>query len=538
MHWQNVTIICRVRNMANSRLNKSIKNTIIGIIFTMLNLIFQFSVKSVFIKLLGETYNGVNGLFSSILQVLNLAELGFASAVAYSLYKPLNEGNEREVAAYMNYFARVYRVIALVVALAGALCIPILQFLINEDIAELPFTLNQLRLYFVFYLANTVFSYLLAYKRTIISADQKMYIISISDNIANILLNALQIILLLITHNYFAFLAVMVAKTIINNLVVHLIANKKYPYLFTYKKESLLPEQKKALYGNINALMLHKVGSVIIFGTISIVISAFVGAEENGIYSNYVQIINGVNLFINIVFNSIVASVGDLCVRASDEDKTRVFKRIDFLGKWLSVFCMTCYINMFNSFINSVWIRSDGVHSFEFAIVVAIAVSACTTYMRKTVLIFRDAMGLFKKDWYKPLIESAVGIALAIGLNFVAGVFGIVVGYTIAAVFIAVPIETYVLFKFGLHRKCLRYLIWQYVALAFAIALGIGVYYVCELFKLNGIIDFVVRTLISLIVPNIILLLVNIKNENLRYYINLLKNLTSKISNKFRGSKK
>ncbi len=147
-------------------------------------------------------------------------------------------------------------------------------------------------------------------------------------------------------------------------------------------------------------------------------------------------------------------------------------------------------------------------------------------------------MGLFKKDWYKPLIESAVGIALAIGLNFVAGVFGIVVGYTIAAVFIAVPIETYVLFKFGLHRKCLRYLIWQYVALAFAIALGIGVYYVCELFKLNGIIDFVVRTLISLIVPNIILLLVNIKNENLRYYINLLKNLTSKISNRFRGSKK
>ncbi len=124
---------------------------------------------------------------------------------------------------------------------------------------------------------------------------KKMYIISISDNIANILLNALQIILLLITHNYFAFLAVMVAKTIINNLVVHLIANKKYPYLLLIKGKSFA-RTKKALYGNINALMLHKVGSVIIFGTISIVISAFVGAEENGIYSNYVQIINGVNL--------------------------------------------------------------------------------------------------------------------------------------------------------------------------------------------------------------------------------------------------
>ncbi len=515
--------------MDKSRLGNSMKNTVIGIVFTMLNLIFQFSVKSVFIKLLGETYNGVNGLFSSILQVLNLAELGFASAVAYSLYRPLNEGNEREVAAYMNYFAKVYRVIAIIVAAAGALCIPILQYLINEDISELPFTLTQLRWYFVFYLANTVFSYLLAYKRTIISADQKMYIISISDNIANILLNVLQIILLLITHNYYAFLAVMLAKTVLNNLVVHLIANKNYPYLFTYRKEKLLSEQKKALYGNINALMLHKVGSVIIFGTISIVITAFVGARENGIYSNYVQIINGVNMFINIVFNSIVASVGDLCVKADDEDKYRVFKRIDFLGKWLTLFCTVCYINMFNTFINNIWIRSEGVHVFEFAVVVAIAISACVTYSRKAVLIFKDAMGLFKKDWYKPLIESAIGIALAIGLNYVWGVFGIVIGYTLAALFIAVPIEIFVLFKYGLHRKSFKYLLGQYAMLVFSVIFGIGLYYLCDLFKLSGAADFAVRTLMSLILPNLVLLLINIKNDNLKYYLGIVKNLNYKL---------
>ena len=512
-----------------SRLNKSIKNTVIGIVFTMLNLIFQFSVKSIFIKLLGETYNGLNGLFTSILQVLNIAELGFASAIAYSLYKPLNEGNEQEVAAYMNYFVKVYRTIALIVACVGALCIPILQYLIKEDISTLPFSLNQLRIYFVFYLANTSLSYLLAYKRTLISADQKVYIISITDNVANILLNILQIILLIITRNYYAFLAIMLAKTVLNNLVLHIIANKKYPYLAAYKKAKLLPEQKKALYGNISALMLHKIGTVSIFGTISIVITAFVGVNANGIYSNYVQIINGVNLFINIIFNSIVASIGDLCVNADDEYKYKVFKRLDFIGNWLAVFCSVCYMNMFNTFINNVWLRSEGVHSFGFLIVVAVSASAVISYMRKPVLIFRDAMGLFKKDWYKPLIEAPLGIACAIGLSYVWGVFGIVIGYVIPTVLIAMPIETWVLFKHGMRKKFGKYMILQYLRLAFSVALGMGIYYLCGLFKLGGIWDFAVRTLISLILPNLILLLVFIKSDDLKYFFGIAQSILNKI---------
>lgn len=64
--------------MQESRLNKSMKNTVIGVMGTLLNLLFQFIARSIFIKILGEAYNGVNGLFSSILTILNLAELGLS----------------------------------------------------------------------------------------------------------------------------------------------------------------------------------------------------------------------------------------------------------------------------------------------------------------------------------------------------------------------------------------------------------------------------------------------------------------------------
>ena len=275
--------------------------------------------------------------------------------------------------------------------------------------------------------------------------------------------------------------------------------------------------------------MLHKIGIVIIFGTVSIIITAFIGVNENGIYSNYVQIITGVNLFVNIIFNSIVASIGDLCVKASDEDKYRVFKRIDFIGNWLSVFTTVCYMNMFNTFINNVWLRSSGVHTFEFGIVVAITISATVSYMRKPVMIFRDAMGLFKKDWYKPLIESVVGIACAIGLSFVWGVFGVVIGYVIPRVVVAMPIETWVLYKYGLHKNFGKYMLLQYLRLIFNTALGIGIYYLCGLFNLKGIWDFAARTAVSLVLPNIILLLIFIKSDDLKYFLRILKSLVNKV---------
>ena len=206
----------------SSRINKSIRNTILGVGGLICNLIATFISKSFFIRLLGVEYNGINGLFSNILQVLNLAELGFAATIALSLYKPLKEEDNVATAQLMNYFAKVYRVLAIIVAVAGCCCIPFLQYLIAEDISELSFSLNELRGYFAMYLASTVCSYLLAYKRTIIIADQNSYIVTNIDNISNILLNILQIILLLIYKNYYIFLAIMIAKTLIKNIVIQL----------------------------------------------------------------------------------------------------------------------------------------------------------------------------------------------------------------------------------------------------------------------------------------------------------------------------
>lgn len=521
-----------------SRTRKSLRNTVFGMVGLFCSLVVSFATKSVFVRLLGAEYNGINGLFTNILHILNLAELGFATSIAYALYKPLKNGDECATAALMNYFARIYRIIAIVVAAAGCCCIPFLQYLIAEDISELSFSINELRGYFAMYLASTVCSYLLAYKRTIITADQNNYLVTNVDNICNIMLNVTQIVLLLIYKNYYAYLTILIAKTILNNLILHLIASKKYPYLRTYRKERLTKSGKSAIFKNVQAAFIHRLGGVIAYNTTSIVISAFVSLIDAGKYSNYIMVITGVNSFVNILFNSVTASIGNLCVDESEDRQYSVFKKIQYVALFAAVFSYICYICLFNPFVE-IWVGSDMVMSMW--VVFAISLNAMVGYFRKAVTAFKDAKGMFRNDWYKPLLEAGVGIGLAIGLSYVWGTFGVVLGYTLSTIFIAIPIENVVLFKQGIHKSVVRQILTLVVAALFAFAVGALGYYI-NTFIPSGIGWFILRFIFVVVFAAGAFILATCWTPEFKYYKSLagriFKAMLAKIKNLLHRGKK
>ena len=512
-----------------SRTKKSLRNTVIGIIGLVLSLVISFVSRSVFIDMLGESYNGVNGLFSNILQMLNMAELGFASAIAFSLYKPIQEGDERATSSIMNFFAKVYRCIALIVAVFGALCVPFLQYLIAEDLSELPFTLLQLRLYFAMYLANTVCSYLIAYKRTLIRADQNAYIISTVDYASNIIMNILQIVMLYLTGNFYIYLAIMIARTILSNLILDLIARKKYPYLKTYSKEKILPEESKKIVDNVKALFLNRIGHVIMFSTQSVFISSLVGVNINGVYSNYAMIVNNVYLFINLIFNSIMSSVGNLGVSESDENKYIVFKKVEYVSNFIIIFSSVCYVCLFNDFI-SVWLK-DGYYLFILPVVILISAHSVLSFLRTPILTFKEAFGLFRQDWYRPIICSVLCIGGAIGLGYVFkplgdgwGVFGILLAYIVTVSLVSIPIETAVLFKHGFRKSGIMQILKHFLLLIVAGAVTTGFYLLCSLLP-DGILGLIAEIAICFIGVPLLYILCTFKTDNFKFYKELLKKL-------------
>ena len=510
--------------MENSRVTKSIKNTSFGMLGMTVNLLVQFISRAIFIKLLGDAYNGINGLFTNILYVLNLAELGFAHSIAFALYGPLQEANEEKICAIMNHLRKIYYVVAITVAIAGLACVPFLQYLIKEDLAELPFALNQIRIYFLIYLGNTVFSYVWSYKRTLISADQRAYIISNADNLSNIVLYGLQIVFLLVWQNYYLYLILMVSKTILTNVVLSLMADKRYPYLRKNRRLKIDAEERKGIFKNVSALVFHKFGAVIIYGTTTIIISAFIGVTEAGWYANYLLIVHGVNAVINIIYNSITASVGNLCVTEDAVQQRRVFDRTTYATNAMVVIAFTCYVVLFNDFIR-LWV---GEKTFSLSVVVIIAANATLYILRNATNTFKTAKGLFVQDWYKSIIEAATGVLSAIAFSYVWGVFGVIFGYTLASFVIAMPIENIVLFKHGfkaagkpLAMQFLR-LLW---AIAQAAAFAAAAYFVCSFLPQNGVLWLAVKAAIAVLISAGGYVLCSFRSDGFKYYTGLVKRI-------------
>lgn len=147
----------------------SFKNIITGIGGNIITTLLQFVSRTVFISMLGKEYLGIQGLFTNILSVLSIAELGIGVAIVFSLYKPLADKDIKKAAATTNFLRKAYFLIGLIIAGLGMLLIPFLPYIIKGTT-----NLVNINIIYILYLLQTVSSYwFFAYKGLLLQADQK-----------------------------------------------------------------------------------------------------------------------------------------------------------------------------------------------------------------------------------------------------------------------------------------------------------------------------------------------------------------------------
>ena len=181
--------------MADSKTKNSSRNLVFGICLKVYQLLVPFLIRTIIIKILGIEYAGLNSLFTSILQVLNIAELGVGTALVFSMYKPIVEHDDKKICALMQLYKIYYRVIGLVILAIGLCITPFLSKLIKGDV---PPDINIYVLYFL-NLGATVLSYwLFAYKNSLFQAHQRNDVVSKVTILTNTVMYVLQISLLCI----------------------------------------------------------------------------------------------------------------------------------------------------------------------------------------------------------------------------------------------------------------------------------------------------------------------------------------------------
>lgn len=504
--------------MKSERKKSSFKNMITAVSSNVLTIIVGLVAQAVFIKILGSEYLGLNGLFSNVISMLGIVELGMGSAIIYNMYKPIAEEDHEKIKSLMQFYKKSYRIITLIISIIGIMIIPFIKYIV--DIESVTVDINVYLVYILF-LLETICSYILSYKRSMLYADQKEYITNIIHMGYTILVNTMQLTFLYFTHDYYLYLIIKVMMRLVENIVISSYVNRRYSYLLDNNVTKLDSKTEKDIFQKIRALFFHKIGTFIVSGTDNIIISKYLGLVTVGLYSNYYMIINAVQTVINHIIQATRASVGNLLVTESKTKQFDIFNKIRFVNFWISCFSSICIFVIMDSFI-TIWIGYKFVLPTKVLLVLVINFFIVSS--RSTYGAFKEAAGIFYEDRFVPIIESLLNIVLSIIFVKKFGLMGVFMG-TIASglVLWCYSYPKYVYNKlFG--RKISDYIKETiYYFIIFILIAGFT-YSLAILISFDNVyLQFISNVLIALIVPNVIMLLLFSKDENFKYFINIIK---------------
>lgn len=419
------------------RIQQAKKNIIFGYIGNLVIIVMYFIQRTVFIGVLGKTLLGVNTLFTDMLSMLSMAELGIGTAMNYSLYKPVARQEYEKIKSYMLLYKKAYRVIAFVIAAVGVALVPFLKYFVKNPEGT---TLEELTVYYLIFLFNTVSTYFVAYKYSLVNAQQRNYIQTNITTITRIVSVLAQIIVLLLTENFLYFLLAQAAVELVQKIFVSKYLNRLYPFLLEKDVKKLEKEETDVVVTKTKALMCHKIGDVARLQTDSIIISSFIDVGLNGVVGNYNMVITYVANFVNIIFNSVLSGFGNLVATETKEKQYAVFRVYRFFACWLYGFAAVGFWFLLTPLVCDIWMtlvygaaRADDWMLGQ-GIVTLILIDFYFKGGRVVLANFKIAAGVFEKDRYLALIQGGVNLVLSIGLVQFIGLPGVYVGTVVSGV--------------------------------------------------------------------------------------------------------
>ena len=446
------------------RVQSAAKNIAFGYIGNLTTQLLGFILRTVFINYLGDTLNGINDLYTGILSVLSLAELGVGTALNYSLYGPVARKDYEKIKSYMQLYKKAYRVIGLVIAVIGLAISPFLPYLVKQPKGV---TARDLTLYYFIFLFNTVSTYFVAYKYSLAYAEQKNYIQTNTITITKMITVTLQIAVIVTTRNFYLYLLTAAAVELIQKIFISWYLNRLYPYLKDKNVKKLSKEETGEVVTKTKALVFHKVGDVARLQTDSMIISAFINVTLVGFVGNYNMILNSVANFVNIIFNSVLSSFGNLIATESKEKQYSVFKVYRFFACWVYGFSAVGFFLLLTPFI-VIWQGQEKVLAAG-----AVACILIDYYFKGDRIVlsnFKTAAGVFEQDKYLALIQGVVNLILSIVLVQKIGLVGIYIG-TIVSGLIANITKPFIIYKVCFEKSVKTYFLdsVKYLAVLFGI---------------------------------------------------------------------
>lgn len=499
------------------RIQHTIKNIVFGYIGNLSSTVLGFILRTVFIIKLDETLLGVNGLYTGVLSMLSMAELGIGTALNFSLYAPVAQKNYNKIKSYMQFYKKAYRVIGLIVAVLGIVLVPFLKYFIKDPGG---YGIQELTIYYLIFLFNTVSTYFVSYKYSLVNAEQKNYIQTNILTVTKLVTTILQLIVLLVTSNFLLYLLTAAAVELLQKIWANNYLNKRYPYLLDKDVVPLGKEETKDIWDKTKALLCLKIGDIARLQTDSIIISSFIQVAIVGIVDNYNMVINAVQNFVLVIFNSAISSFGNLIATESKQKQYELFKVYRFVANWIYGLSAIGFYVLLTPLVVDLWLGEKWLLSAN--IVALIVIDYYFKGDRVVMMNFRTAAGVFEQDKFLPLIQGGVNLVISIVLVQRIGLIGVYIGTVISGL-IANISRPPIVYRVCFDRKSKEYFIdtAKYM-LVMGVILAIVLPVSGMLLKEVTIISFVLTGVMIVVVYNMIFLLAFCRAGEFRYMYDMV----------------
>lgn len=510
-----------------SRTEYSIINIFTGLAGYGMNTVIGFACRIIFVRILTTDYLGISGLFTNILSMLSLAELGISSAITYALYKPIAEDNKEKITSLMQFYKKAYMIIGCFVAIAGLSMLPFLDVIITEP----PHIKENLYVIYLLYLFGAVISYFFSYKSALLTAMQRNYLVIGYSYIVTICQSVLQIVFLLLTHEYMIYLLIQVAGGFIHNFWVSHKASTDYPYIDSKEIIPLSKEETHVLFKNVKALVVSKLSGVLVNNTDNIAITYFNGISIVGFASNYVLFSKTLDMLITQVFSALTGSVGNLIASSDKERQYDFFKVLNLANFWLYGWAA----------IGMAFVSSDLVSLFygkqyvmNLSVPIILALNFYSIGMIHASYTYKSTMGLFRYGQYILIFTGILNLILDIVLGQLWGVVGIYCATLIARMLTNLWYEPYAVYRYGLKRNPILYFARQLLFTAVLGITGVCCWWICSLCRFSTVGNILIKMLICSVVPNFMFVLSFYKLPECQYLFDSVNRILANMLEKIR----
>lgn len=490
-----------------------VRNIKFGFIAKILLLTIQFIMKTVMIRILGILYLGLNSLFTSVLGILSLSELGIGSVLVFSMYRPVAEDDTKTICTLLNFYRKCYLIIGIIISIVGLFFLPFIKNFIQGDY---PSDINLYVAYLLNLINTSIGYFLFSYRASIFEAYQRNDLTSKIDTITTLIQSLVQIVLLCLFRNYYLYLIIVPVFSLFRNILIWYISKSCFPSLQKLSKEKLDSDIFENIKKQFKGVLFHKLGNAVFLYADNLVISTFLGLKILGIYNNYYYIITALIGFITIISTSLIPTVGNGIIVNDLETNKKEYKYVNLVYYWIATIGAACLYCLYQPFM-VIWMGNDLL--LDKKTVFQLAFLFFVLHENNANGVYRSALGIWWEDRFRPIISALVNLGLNLFLIKRIGIDGVVISSVVSNILVDFPYCTYVLYKNYFKENCVNYILLQYFRLILMIPIVLVTDYACSYVELQGLVGLFITFIICFLISNFLFAIINIRNQYFRQFV-------------------